>query len=147
MLLPSTSRKSRWPLDWSMAACLSAPEQSLDAQTGQSGSLVRASTTTALDANGATIHVAHSMPAVEWVLDTVTGLMLPGLRIGADTFTMAVSVTGTLYQRYWDDGSSAIVETVGAYTANAAIPFVSPHVYLVTRVGYGTLSAATMRVG
>ncbi len=79
LVLPSTARRSRFLFDWSASACLTAPEQSLNAQTSQAATFSRASTKTALDANGAVRIVPHSLPAFQWSLDPVSGLMTPGV--------------------------------------------------------------------
>jgi hypothetical protein len=78
-LLPSASRRSRYLFDWNAASCLAAPEQALDAITSQLATFTRASTKTALDANGAVRIVPHSLPAFQWTLDPVSGLMVPGV--------------------------------------------------------------------
>jgi hypothetical protein len=43
VLLPSASRRSRFLFEWDAARCLAAPEQSLDAVTGQAATFTRAS--------------------------------------------------------------------------------------------------------
>lgn len=67
-----------------------ARRASLDALTGQTGTLVRAATGTAVDANGTTYTAAHSMPRWEardyWNTGTRDTL---GLRLAADDLTWA----------------------------------------------------------
>ena len=62
-----------------------AARRSLDAITGQVGTLVRAATGTSLDSNGATITWPHS--AARGEVRTVSGATRYGLRMGADDLT------------------------------------------------------------
>lgn len=58
---------------------------SLDALTGQVGTLTRAATGTMVDSNGATVTAAHSMP--RWESRTWLGSAGVGLRLAADDLT------------------------------------------------------------
>lgn len=78
-VIPSAARRSPFLLDWNAAACLEAPEQSLNAITGQAATFSRASTKTAFDANGVVRVVPHSLPAFQWSIDPVSGLSVPGV--------------------------------------------------------------------
>lgn len=85
-LLPLASRRSRYLLDWSAAACLAAPDRSLNAITGQVATFSRNSIKRAMDANGVLRIVPHSRPAFQWATDPVSGLKVPGVLLeGAST--------------------------------------------------------------
>jgi len=79
LVLPKVSRRSRFLFEFDARACLSAPDQVLDAVTGHVATFSRASTKTALDANGAVRIVPYGLPAFQWSLDPVSGLMTPGV--------------------------------------------------------------------
>jgi hypothetical protein len=86
VLLPSATRRSRFLFEFDASRCLCASEQALDAVTGQAATFTRAATKVALDANGVASVIAHSLPAFEWTLDPVSGLMTPGVLLeGART--------------------------------------------------------------
>lgn len=59
-------RRSRFLYEFSAAACLEAPSQSLDAVTGQAATFARTAVTTALDAAGNTRTYGPGQPAYEW---------------------------------------------------------------------------------
>lgn len=112
LLLPSALKRSRFLFEFSAQASLAAAEQALTAVTGQAATFSRASTKTALDANGAVRIVPHSLPAFQWTLDPVSGLMTPGVLLeGART-------NATIYSEQLDN--AAWVKTEATVTANAA---------------------------
>jgi len=82
---------------------------SLDALTGQAGTLVRAATGTAVDANGTSYTAAHSMP--RWEARDFTGAGVRdtlGLRLAADDLTWAanwVPETATLLVEFSEEGT------------------------------------------
>lgn len=79
VILPKATRRSRFLFDWNAAACLAAPDRSLDAITGHAATFSRTSIKRALDANGAVRVVPHSLPAFQWSTDPVSGLKVPGV--------------------------------------------------------------------
>lgn len=145
-LLPSADTRSRYLLDWSAAACLFAPEQSLDATTGQPTSFARPTSTTATDARGASRYIPADTPAFQWVYDPVPNQMAPGLKVTTDAVSLpAVDISGTIYRRYYDQAAAFMRESVYVYTAGDAIRFFRDCVHLAVKVARGTVSLATMR--
>lgn len=161
--LPLGTRRSRYLLDWSAVASLAATEQALDALTGQIATFTRASIKTALDANGASRIVPHSLPAFQWTLDPVSGLMTPGVLL-EDARTNVVLWSRDLTNAAWvktnitpaknqigADGvansASLLTATAGNGTALQAITlgssarFQSAYVKRVT--GSGTVNMTT----
>ena len=85
-IAPPALRRTGVPLVRSAARFhFLAARRSLDAITGQVGTLVRAATGTSLDSNGATITWPHS--AARGEVRTVSGATRYGLRMGADDLT------------------------------------------------------------
>jgi hypothetical protein len=107
--LTSTSR-FRWQ----------ARRATLDAITGQSATLVRAATGTAVDSNGVTYTAVHSMP--RWEARTWTGGSVRdtlGIRLAADDLTWPANwspQTSTLYVEFSEAGTRT--------TANAGLVYV-----------------------
>lgn len=93
---------------------------SLDGITGQTGTLVRAATGTAVDVTGTTYTAGHSMPRWE-NRDFLTGgaRYELGLRLAADDLTWDANwlpETGTLYVEFSEEGTRT--------TANAGLVYV-----------------------
>ena len=79
----SVARRSRFQTEWRPIFCLSAPELSLSAMTGQTATFTRASATTAYDIASAAYIVAHLIPAFEWCdTDADTVRDMPGVKLG-----------------------------------------------------------------
>lgn len=131
VVLPSASRRSRFLFELDAAACLAAPDQSLNAKTGHVATYSRASVKTAVDANLAPRTVPHSLPAFQWSLDPVSGLMVPALLL-EDTRTNLMLWSQDLSNAAWTKSGSTI-------TTNAAI---GPDGYQTCDILYETATNA-----
>lgn len=90
VVLPQGGARSRFLFDWNAAACLAAPDQSLNALTGQVAQFQRFGIATAPDCNGKLQTFPHYVPAFHWARDPVTGLMTPGVLLEATATNRAL---------------------------------------------------------
>lgn len=94
----------------------------LDAITGQTGTLTRAATGTAVDANGTTVTVGHSMPRWEARDFDGTGARRElGLRMAADDLAWTfngVPETGTLFFEVSENGTGTTANAGLVYLGN-----------------------------
>ena len=113
-LPPPASRATAAPTLRSLARFRVQYRRGLDALTGQTATLTRASTATLIDSAGATVTVGHAMPRYEartWIDDAAVGL-----RLSADDLTYPCEwppETGTLYVALSEAGTRT--------TANAGL--------------------------
>lgn len=100
-----------------------ARRASLDALTGQLGTLVRASTGTAVDILGATYTAGHSMPRWENRAWSGGSRYELGLRLGADDLTWPANwtpETATLYAEFSEAGTRTTANAGLVYLGNDA---------------------------
>jgi hypothetical protein len=119
-LQDKATRRSRFLLDWSAAACLAAKDQALDAITGQAATFSRASVKYALDANGRYRAVPYGVPAFEWATDPVSGLKVPGVFLEASRANLVVQSDICTAGNGWGVGGTT---TATANNVYAGRPF------------------------
>jgi hypothetical protein len=125
-VLPSLAKRGRFLFDWDAAACLAAPEQSLDAVTGQVATFTRASIKSAYDAAGVLRIVPHSLPAFEWAMDPVSGRRVPGVLVEAAATNLALHSQNLAGAAWTSSGVGSILSDAkvgpdGTLTADAPI--------------------------
>jgi hypothetical protein len=110
VILPAATRRSRFIFEYSAAAALAAPEQSLTALTGQplSAAFSRALPKTAFDAGRGYRSVPHSMPAYQWAVDPTSGLYVPALLL-EDTRTNYLLHNKDFSQAAWSKSGMTVV--------------------------------------
>lgn len=93
-ILTTASRRSRFLFDASAVDSLASKDQLLNALSGQVATFSRASTKLALDENGIYRIVPKGLPAYDYSLDPVSGLMVPSLLFEGEARTNGVVQTG-----------------------------------------------------